>query len=620
MDTRKSDTSLNPSDPSDDRGFDALLLYLKQSRGFDFSGYKRSSLQRRIQKQMQLRNITSFTDYVDYLEVYPDEFVILFNAILINVTAFFRDASAWDHLSSHVLAPLLQAVATQDPIRVWDAGCASGEEAYTLVIVLAELLGIEQFRQRVKIYATDVDEEALVQARVASYSTQDLKSVPVELQEKYFEPAGGRYGFRADLRRCVIFGRHDLLQDAPISRLDLLVCRNTLMYFNAETQGRILERFHFGLKDSGVLFLGRAEMLLTHAKLFAPLSLPHRIFSRVAKLHRRNHQPLVMAQSDEVSTMQLQNAALNAVPLSQLIIDHQGRLAMANTHACHQFKITVEDLGKLLQDLELSYRPVELRSRIEQVYADRHPILIPAVARPLVDGTVQYLDVQLTPLAENGGDLLGISITFTDITEAFNLQAELQQANQALAITNEKLLVTNETLETTNEELQSTNEELETTNEELESSNEELETINEELQSTNAELQDLNHNLQERTWQVDQANAFLKSILESIQAGVVVIDSDGNILSWNAETENLWGLRLGEVAGQSLFELDIGLPVEQLREPIRACLAGENHLVLVLDAVNRRGRSFRCRVRCNPLSGPQLERQGVILVMEAVEP
>ena len=156
-----------------------------------------------------------------------------------------------------------QAGPTQ-PLRVWSAGCASGEEAYTLAMVLAEMLGPTEFRDRVKIYATDVDEEALTQARQASYTEREVRGVPPELLERYFEPTGGRYVFRKDLRRSVIFGRNDLVQDAPISRIDLLVCRNTLMYFNAETQARILARFHFALADGGVLFLGKAEMLLSH--------------------------------------------------------------------------------------------------------------------------------------------------------------------------------------------------------------------------------------------------------------------------------------------------------------------------------------------------------------------
>ncbi|TVP56511.1 MAG: protein-glutamate O-methyltransferase CheR, partial [Nodularia sp. (in: Bacteria)] len=213
--------------------FEHLLTYLRQSRGFDFTGYKRSTLMRRVRKRMQYLSIESFEDYLDYLEVYQDEFHQLFNTILINVTAFFRDISAWEYLAEQVLPHLVSRKNDSDQIRIWSAGCASGEEAYTLAILMAEILGAEEFRQRVKIYATDVDEEALNQARQAVYSEKDLQLVPPELKEKYFEITGNNYIFRQDLRRSVIFGRHDLLQDAPISRLDLLVCRNTLMYFNS---------------------------------------------------------------------------------------------------------------------------------------------------------------------------------------------------------------------------------------------------------------------------------------------------------------------------------------------------------------------------------------------------
>jgi two-component system CheB/CheR fusion protein len=177
---------------------------------------------------------------------------------------------------------------------VWCAGCASGEEAYTIAMVLAEALGLDAYRDRVKIYATDVDEDALNLARLASYSAKDLDPLDASLRKKYFEPQSSRWVFRADLRRSVIFGRHDLVQDAPISRLDLLVCRNTIMYFNAETQARILARFHFALngeggeEHGGCLFLGRAEMLLTHGDLFAPLDLRCRIFSKIPQGDMRN--------------------------------------------------------------------------------------------------------------------------------------------------------------------------------------------------------------------------------------------------------------------------------------------------------------------------------------------
>ena len=160
-----------------------------------------------------------------------------------------------------------------DQIRIWSAGCASGEEAYTLAMLMAEILGAEEFRQRVKIYATDVDEEALNQARQAVYSAKDVQLVPPELKEKYFEIAGNNYVFSQDLRRSVIFGSHNLLQDAPISRLDLLVCSNTLMYFNSETQGRIMARFHFALNDPGYLFFGKSRNAVSTFQFIHPCRL-----------------------------------------------------------------------------------------------------------------------------------------------------------------------------------------------------------------------------------------------------------------------------------------------------------------------------------------------------------
>ncbi|MEM8642907.1 MAG: CheR family methyltransferase [Cyanobacteria bacterium P01_G01_bin.54] len=608
--------------PDEDPIFENLLEYLRRTRGFDFTGYKRSSLRRRVTKQMRSHDIDSLGDYLDYLEVHPEEFVPLLNTILINVTSFFRDLPAWEYIWYQLLPRILSEKLPEDPVRIWSAGCASGEEAYTLAIILAELLSPMQFRQRVKIYATDVDEEALAEARHASFRRQDLETIPEALRDKYFEPIADRYIFRSDLRRSVIFGRHDLVQDAPISRLDLLVCRNTLMYFNAETQGRILARLHFALNPTGAIFLGKAEMLLTHANLFTPINLQHRIFSKVSNVNLRDRL-FVMAQTGDQEAgdrlaghIRLRDAAFNAIAIAQMVVDFSGVLIMANHLSRSTFGLSLQDVGRPLQDLEISYRPLELRSRIEQVYNERSPVTIEDVMRTLPDGKIQFFDVQLTPLQENGNDLLGVSITFTDVTRYHDLQTEVQRSNQELETANEELQSSNEELETTNEELQSTNEELETTNEELQSTNEELETMNEELQSTNEELQTINDELRLRTEEVDQFNAYLKSILASIKAGVVVLDRQFNILTWNQETEEFWGLRTNEVEGQSFWNLDIGLPVDQLREAIRACLNGENRVELELDAINRRGQSFSCRVTCTPLMGPDEERQGIILLME----
>jgi two-component system, chemotaxis family, CheB/CheR fusion protein len=248
-----------------DGSLDALLDYLKRTRGFDFTGYKRTTLERRIAKRMEEVRIDSHAAYLDYLEVHPDEHVFLFNTILINVTGFFRDPAAWELIGDAIVPRLLDAIGDSQPIRVWCAGCASGEETYTLAMVLAEALGEQQYLDRVKIYGTDVDEEALAEARHAIYTAKAVEAVPEALRERYFERHEQRYAFRKHLRRTVIFGRNDLVQDAPISRIDLLTCRNTLMYFNADTQDSIVNRFHFALNDWGYLYLGKSEMLIAHS-------------------------------------------------------------------------------------------------------------------------------------------------------------------------------------------------------------------------------------------------------------------------------------------------------------------------------------------------------------------
>jgi two-component system, chemotaxis family, CheB/CheR fusion protein len=611
----------------EDKQFENLLYYLQQNRGFDFTGYKRPTLMRRVSKRIQMLNINSFVDYLDFLEVHPEEFPQLFNTILINVTSFFRDPAVWDYLGEQIIPRLLQEKERDNPIRVWSAGCASGEEAYTAAMVLAEAVGLEVFRRRVKVYATDVDEEALSVARQASYSAKDLQGIDVNLRDKYFEPLNGRYIFRADLRRSVIFGRHDLVQDAPISKLDLLISRNTIMYFNSETQARILARFHFALNDKGYLFLGRAELLLTHSDLFTPLDLKFRIFSKVPHANVRdrflampqigNHE---MTNVTHVRKERLQEIALDTSTVAEIVVDVNGNVAHISQKARLLFTLNPKDVGRPLRDLEISYRPVELRSLIEQAYSERRAVTLTNVERRFQSGEVQYLDVVVTPLYDEANNPLGVAMSFRDVSPYYKLHEELQRARDEVQTANEELQSTNEELETTNEELQSSNEELETTNEELQSTNEELETMNEELQSTNEELQTLNDELRQRTDEVNHVNAFLQSVVGSLASGAVVLNQNFNILMWNHKAEDLWGLRQDEVIGRSLLNLDIGLPVEKLGATIRSCLSEEtDHKEMLLDATNRRGKAIKCHVACSPLIGYNKQRQGVILLMEEEE-
>jgi two-component system, chemotaxis family, CheB/CheR fusion protein len=606
--------------------FVKLLEYLKSSRGFDFSGYKLASLIRRVQKRMQQVGVESYSDYIDYLEVHQDEFGPLFNTILINVTSFFRDPVAWETLTAQVLPRILEGKDAEEPIRCWSAGCASGEEAYTLAMVLAEAMGEQEFRQRVKIYATDADDEALAEARQGSYSEAQVQSVPPELLAKYFENQGERRVFRPDLRRALIFGRHDLVQDAAISRLDLLVCRNALMYFNAETQAKIIARFHFALNKNGYIFLGKAETMLSHSGSFRPESLKARIFQRASTTSLRDrllaYSPAAsLAEGGGIARhVRIRESAYDAGPVAQIVTDRKGHLVLANERARELFGIVHKDLGRLLQDLEVSYRPVELRSHLDTAGTSRKPVTLKDVTWRPPGGEERVLEIRIVPLLDGNSGLLGTGISFLDLTLPHHLKDELEKANQELETAYEELQSANEELETTNEELQSTIEELETTNEELQSANEELETMNEELQSTNEELRSMNDQIQERSEELSVFNVHLRSILGSLRPAVVVLNPNLTVEIWSDKAQELWGLRSDEVQGRSFFGLDFGLAVEDLREPIRSCLNGAGPMgsELVLDGVNRRGRPVRCQIVCTRIGEDQ--PRGVILLMDEVTP
>jgi two-component system CheB/CheR fusion protein len=606
--------------PELDPEWPELLAYLLEERGFDFHGYKPASLARRIRKRMEAVQLQGFRMYQDYLQAHPNEFATLFNTILINVTGFFRDPAAWDAVRTKALPEILGTKSRDDSIRAWSAGCASGEEAYTIAMLLAEELGTEDFQRRVKIYATDVDDDALNTARHAAYTERQVEGVPPELLAKYFEHANGIYTFRKDARRQVIFGRHDLINDAPISRVDLLTCRNTLMYLNSETQARVLSRLHFALNEGGFLVLGRAETLMAHGHTFVPVDLKRRLSRKGARPSVREWPTSPAERPRQTSSSEadrISSAALEASPVAQLVVNAAGEVVMVNERARELFGLFRDDVGRPLRDLQLSYRPVELRSLVDRVESERRPLLVKEIEWRGRQGELRWLDLQLGPLQDRDGVVLGTILTFHDTTTHRQLQRDLEQSRQELETAYEELQSTNEELETTNEELQSTVEELETTNEELQSTNEELETMNEELQSTNEELQTLNDELRQRGQELNTSNAFLQSVLSSLQGGVAVVDNEFRILAWNRQAAELWGLREEEVDGKHLLNLDIGLPLEQIRPMLRSCLSGGNGgRIATLSAVNRRGKTIRCQITCTPLSDGADGVRGAILLME----
>jgi len=312
----------------------------------------------------------------------------------------------------------------------------------------------------------------------------------------------------------------------------------------------------------------------------------------------------------------LRHAAFEDDPTPRLIVDRAGGLVAASAGARDQFAVRTGDIGRPLAELEISYRPADLRSAIDRVTADQREVVLKEVHH-FVAGHPRYFDVVITPVLDDARALIGMRIVFADSTSFHHLQSELTVSKQELETAYEELQSTNEELETTNEELQSTVEELETTNEELQSTNEELETMNEELQSTNEELQTMNDELRTRSVDADVLNNYLESVFGSLRSGVAVLDRDYRVQVWNRRAEDLWGVRADEVVGSQFLTLDIGLPVADLAPSIRTVINGEQPTIeKTLPSLTRRGRTIDCLVSVTPLRAADGGTTGVIILMD----
>src|SRR5215470_19777472 len=435
-----------------------LVRRLAEERGIDLRGYKVTTLERRVRRRMQQVGINSYDEYLHYIGRDPTETAKLLDTVLINVTRFFRDMQAWDTLGEHVLPVMFKNRPPGSSFRVWCAGCATGEEPYSVAILLCELLGPRVKEYEIKIYATDNDESALNIARRAEYPPESLRGVRPEIKAKYFT---GEKLMRVarDVRRMVIFGRSNLLTDAPISHVDLLLCRNVLIYFDATAQNHIMGRIKYALNDGGVLFLGKSESQLKRNSEFMPIDPRWRIFQRRSVAGgpawpEFSGERDMDAEARERTKQELEKvrlyyeAVLGTLEPGVLVVDSGDKVITENDKILKLWEFSGKLIGQKLQETELWRRCPEMKQHLEESRNNGpKTVRFDCYATPSTMVTVTIKPI----MSESGAGQVGTLIYMENVTSRMTLQSTIEE------------------LETTAEELQSANEELETTNEELQS-------------------------------------------------------------------------------------------------------------------------------------------------------
>lgn len=567
-----------------------LLAQLKSTCGTDFAGYRVTTLERRLQKRMLATGSPNLKAYLALVEKDSEEVALLHAAFLIKVSSFFRDLKPWRRLETEVIAPFARR---KDDVRVWSAGCATGEEAYSVAMLLLDALPPRD-RESLRVFATDLDEEALEVARTGVYEAAQMKAVSPAQRAKYFVQEDGRFRVRKELRKHVIFGRHDLIKDPPIASLDLLICRNVLIYMEREQKTKVLERFAFALKPGGVLFLGKSEGVQDVEEAFEPVWAQGRIYRRAPTRHgaflARPHDAArvpkgegqinaaVRAGGEDMRVEEaFRHLLLQSVSVLLIGVDRDWKVNLWNKAAERHFGVKVEKaVGRPLFEVADNLPADRLSKVMKQALREKRTIELRDA--PCNTKGVRFLDIECTPLASRSGDgnLLMVAWDATGRHDAEDAQkemfAELRKESAKSSQISENLQSANEELETLNEELQSTSEEQQTLNEELESTNEELETTNEELQSSNEEMNRLNDELRSRHDEVERIATYFRGVLDLQTDAIVVCDDQARVTFWSEGATRQFRVSSAQASEQDVFGLLPALDTREVRAAVRTAL------------------------------------------------
>lgn len=544
-----------------------VLALLRGRTKFDFRCYRKRMLARRIERRMSLSHFHQLADYLAFLREHPDEVKQLFRDLLISVTNFFRDAEAFQALETEVIVPLVRAKPHDAPLRIWSAGCATGEEAYSLAMVVLEQLAAAHKSCPVQIFATDVDEEALEIARQGIFPESIVTDVSPERLGHFFTRVGdASYQVSKQLREIVVFARQNLITDAPFSKLDLIVCRNLLIYLEPDIQKKVVALLHFSLNEGGFLFLGPSETIGRHIDLFEPVSKKWRIFRRIGPARpERVEVPITTAVDPLVSLRRLAPPSTTR-PVSfaemthRLLLDQFAPPAVLinrKYEVLYFFGTTDRYLavpsGEPTQDLMMMAREglrTKLRSAIHKAVRENGPATL-ADAQVKRNGGNHSVIVTICPV-QGPQDADGLLlVTFQDSDqdippprppETAAEESIVRQLEHELKATKEDLQSTVEELESSNEELKVSNEEVMSMNEELQSANEELETSKEELQSLNEELITVNNQLQDKVADLETANNDMANLLNCTEVAILFLDNQFRIKRFTPPATRLFNL------------------------------------------------------------------------------
>jgi two-component system, chemotaxis family, CheB/CheR fusion protein len=588
--------------PDEDRVLRSFLEELRERSGIDFASYKMPTILRRLQRRLAATGVSNLEQYVRYLQRHPDEYQRLVSSFLIKVTEFFRDPELYTHLREQLVPGLIASARAHDnELRIWSAGCATGEEAYSLAILVADLLGDDLAEFKVRIFATDVDMDAVAFARRGVYPGSALSDLPSELVERYFTEMDGAFEVRKPIRGMTVFGQHDLGQRAPFPRIDLALCRNVLIYFTPELQRRALQLFAFSLREGGYLVLGKSETTSPLSEYFvleeprikayrrqgeralipasrirdsAPL-LPmrmalHQPIPTIAELPRGRVE-LDRSRHQRESTENL----LLRMPVGVVVVDRRYDIQSINTAARQLLGIHGSAIGEDLIHLAQSVPTAPIRSAIDDAFRATEPHPNTTLESTLPDGDRRYLRVVCYPevrddiseihpdsvvvlILDGTTDARQLSDTAGQLRESQAAQVRAAEQTARLSEVNQRLLHANEELSTVNAELRSANEELLVANEESQAATEEVETLNEELQATNEELETLNEELQATVEELNTTNDDLES--RSVELQDLALTLEQQRRTSDAERARLQGVLASMTDAVALVD-SMGTPI-----------------------------------------------------------